>query len=99
VPAVSGEVWVLRPGPGSQDTDCPADIPTRDPPETCWKDERIVDAFAADGRFLGSVALPDHLRLEPRPFIRADTVVGVVQDDAGTIMVKRYRVVVPGEAR
>ena len=105
VPAVSGEVWVVRAGAGYEDDTCEPDIPMRDPPDSCWKETRIVDAFAADGRYLGEVDVPDELRLEPldrrrvepaRPYIRGDMVVGVVQDEAGTIMVKRYRLVLPG---
>jgi len=97
VPAVSGEVWVVRPGPGYETSNCPTDIPTQDPPESCWKDRRVVDVFGPEGRLLGTLDVPSELQLEPRPFIRGDMVVGVVQDEAGTIMVKRYRVVLPGE--
>ena len=99
VPAVSGEVWVVRPGPGYEDTDCEPYGYGLEAPDSCWKETRIVDAFAADGRYLGAVDVPDELQLDarPRPHIRGDMVVGVVQDEVGTIMVKRYRLVLPGE--
>jgi hypothetical protein len=106
IPAASGEVWVVRAGAGYEDDTCEADIPMQGPPDRCWKETRIVDAFAADGRYLGAVEVPDELRLEPldrnrsepaRPYIHGDMVVGVVQDEVGTIMVKRYRLVLPGE--
>jgi len=99
VPAVSGELWVVRPGPGYQDTNCEPYAFGMEAPETCWKDTRIVDVFGADGRFHGQVDVPERFRLTPRPFIRANTVVGIVENEAGTIMVKRYRLVLPGEQR
>lgn len=99
VPAVSGEVWVIRPGAGYEDTHCEADIPTREPPPSCWHDTRIVDVFGTEGRFLGTLNVPQELRLEPRPFVSNDTVVGIVQDDAGTVMVKRYRLVPSAQER
>ncbi len=104
VPALSGEVWVQRAGAGYEDTDCEPYAYGLEAPETCWKDTRIVDAFAADGRYLGAVDVPDGLRLFetwgriwPWPYIHDEMVVGVVEDQAGTIMVKRYRLVLPGE--
>jgi hypothetical protein len=95
VPAVTGEVWVVRPGSGYEDTSCDVDIPTKDAPERCWRDERIVEAFDAAGRFLGSIEVPVELRFEPRPHVSSDTIVGLVQDDAGTLLVKRYRLMAP----
>ena len=97
VPASSGDVWVIRPGPGYEDTQCDPETAMDEAPEICWKDSRIVDVFGADGRLLGQVDVPRQLRLTPRPFIQEETVVGVIQDEAGTIMVKRYRLVLPGE--
>jgi hypothetical protein len=101
IPAVSGETWVVRPGRSSRIPGCDEGSfePTGKP--HCWREERIVDVFGADGRYLGDVVVPDDLPLErydPRPFIRAADVIGVVEDDAGTIRVKRYRLVVPGES-
>ena len=58
---------------------------------------RIVEVFDAEGRFSGPVDVPEEFRFEPRPFIRDEIVLGVVQDAAGTIMVKRYRLMLPGE--
>jgi hypothetical protein len=99
VPALSGEVWVVRMGPGYEDFDCDPTSAMDEAPERCWKDSRIVDVFDADGRFSGAVDIPGELRFVPRPFIRDETVVGVVQDETGTIMVKRYRLVLPGEGK
>ena len=33
----------------------------------------------------------------PNTFVRADTVIATAEDDASTIIVKRYRLVLPGE--
>ncbi len=96
VPAVTGVVWVVRPGPGYEDTTCEPITPMHEPPATCWKDARIVDVFGADGRLLGRVDLPPGIRVRPRPYVWRGGLIGVFQDDAGTIMVKRYRLALPG---
>ena len=54
----------------------------------------VLDAFGGDGRFLGTVSL-DHY--PGNAFIDGETIAMAVTDDAGTIMVKRYRLVLPGE--
>ncbi len=63
---------------------------------TCWRSPFIWDVFAADGRYLGGLDLPDMLVVAD-PFMSGETLVLAVEDDAGTIMVKRYRLVLPGE--
>ena len=97
VPAESGEVWVVRPGTGRQVADCDEDAfePSEDAP--CWEEGRIVDVFGADGRYLGEVNVPDEVSMQPLPFIRGNDIIARIEDDAGTIMVKRYRLVLPGE--
>jgi hypothetical protein len=94
--ALSGEVWVVRPGesrpvPGCVEEDLePTGLPQ------CWHEERIVDVFGPDGRYLGDVAVSDDLALTPfgpRPFIRGTDVIGVVEDGEGTIRVKRCRLI------
>jgi hypothetical protein len=95
-----GRVWVVRPGPGRRNDDCPS---FRSPgpttvPTSCWQDSRLVDVFEIEtGRYLGEVALPEGLATNPEPHIDGDRVVAAFQDDAGTIIVKRYRLVLPGE--
>ncbi len=94
--STSGDLWVLRPGPGIRDLACNEP----DSGVSCWKDSFLVDAFDPGGRFLGSVDLPREMRdplLSVRPFRNGKRVVAVVENDAGTIMVKRYRLVLPGE--
>ena len=63
----------------------------------CWSEPQAVDVFGADGRYLGRVALPDTVQLSARSWISDRTVVAAVEDEAGTIMVERYRLVLPGE--
>jgi hypothetical protein len=94
-----GLIWVIRPGPGEQGEDCApfgaGVLEMRLRP--CWRDARLVDVFEIDGgRYLGEVQIPDGLVLNPEPYIEGGQLVGVIEDEAGTIMVKRYRLVLPG---
>ena len=69
----------------------------------CWRDSYELGVFDEDGKYLGSVEVPEVFYnrrsevLDPAPFMRGNTVLVAVQDEAGTIMVKRYRLVLPGE--
>jgi hypothetical protein len=100
--STTGEIWVLRETAGRENPGCV------DPSEgdfmtaaqnLCWERRMGVDAFAADGRFLGAVELPEELPvlIFTRAMLRGDALVTELIDDAGTIMVKRYRLVPPGE--
>jgi hypothetical protein len=103
LPSLSGDLWLIRQGPASP-ADCEmapeemARVLAMNPLELpeCLLGETIVDVFDGAGRYLGGVeGFPnDHYGA----FISGDTVVAVVQDDAGTDMVKRYRLVLPGGA-
>jgi hypothetical protein len=62
----------------------------------CWRDEYVYDLFDTDGRYLGVVEVPDGFRLSPRPYIRDDLVVALVEDEEGVPYVKRFRLVAPG---
>lgn len=63
-------------------------------------DERQVseaDVFdEATGKFLGEVELPEGVTLRAS-FIEGDAVYTPVEDEAGTIRVKRFRLVLPGD--
>jgi hypothetical protein len=64
----------------------------------CWRYMLTFDVFGEDGRFLGEVdtprnLLPSSLMLH----VVGDRVIGVEMDDLGTVLVKRYRLVLPGE--
>ena len=98
---VSGEIWVWRSGPSRSLPDCmdePAENPRLARERPCWRSETILDVFGRDGRYLGQVEPPAGLRPAPsNPFVRGDRLYAVIEDEAGTIMVKRYRLVPPGE--
>lgn len=97
VPTASGEVWVARPGRGSPVPGCEPDPDEVSSTPPCWQEERLIDVFGADGRYLGALDAPEALSLRPPPFIRGNDVIAMVENEAGTIMVKRYRLVLPGE--
>jgi hypothetical protein len=104
IPTLSGELWLMRFGPASP-RDCAltpeetVDELRRSPfafqlPE-CVSGGMSFDVFDNGGRFLGSVEDLPHFN---SPFMSGDTVVALAQDEAGTVMVKRYRLVLPGDA-
>jgi len=103
IAARTGEIWVSRPGPNRRLQDCAdpsgglEELMSRGP---CWERTRTYEVFGPDGRFLGPVDLPDELRrldqIAP-PWIAGDRFIAAFSDEAGTIMVKRYRLVLPGE--
>ena len=103
IPGRRGRTWLMRERASREVPDCGADTST-----TCWVSEGYdLDAFDADGRYLGSTTFLADLRdvtvgaLDRAPtapiFIDGDTIVAAVSDAVGTIMVKRYRLVLPGE--
>ena len=101
IAAASGQFWVARSGPSLRVDDCLED-PSEDPvlalSKPCWPSEEILDAFGGDGRYSGKVEIPRGLHPSPQNvFVRDDLVLAVIEDEAGTIMVKRYRLVLPGE--
>jgi hypothetical protein len=59
----------------------------------------MLAVFAADGRYLGEVEVPPGMTALAgvATFVDAPMVVASFEDEAGTIMVKRYRLVLPGE--
>jgi hypothetical protein len=93
----SDRIWVLRAGPGRYDPECSTDPEVDGPP--CWTDTPLVDVFDLEGRFLGSVDAPEELDLFDEffvpPYIEGDMIISVVEDEWGTIRVKRYRLVLP----
>lgn len=101
-PTMDGGVWVERQGRSVRLPDCVEDPVEADyvsaMQNRCWTDEWIHDAFDVDGRYLGEVEFPAELRGDPlTTFVDGKMVVGPAQDEAGTVMVKRYRLVLPGE--
>ncbi len=64
----------------------------------CWAPANYFwDAFRPDGRFLGELEVPESVTHRTPTFLGDEVFLAVVQDDAGTIMVKRYRLVLPGK--
>ncbi len=105
IPTHDGGVWVVRAGPGEEHPGCAeagADLGEM-AESPCWTDTYVIDAFAADGRYLGEVVVPEvfynkrYQKFRPTPYVRADQFIAAIEDEAGTIMVKRYRLVLPGE--
>ena len=102
LPDHSGRTWLLRDGASRRVAgDCTEAFD--DSGEwgrgfrSCWVADQFLDAFDADGRYLGEVQVPSTANVSGDVFIRDDVLVAPANDDAGTIMVKRYRLVLPGE--
>ena len=95
----SGRIWVIRPGPSRHvDGDCDEN-PEPGPGfgEPCWTQTTIWEIFGEDGRFLGTAEVPEGTQVSPPPYIRDELFVAWSLDEASTPMVKRYRLVLPGE--
>ncbi len=95
----SGRIWVIRRTGVSKVPGCTEDPLSVERADLvpCWALQYTADAFEeATGKFLGPVALPDGVTLR-EAYIEGDAVYTPVEDEAGTIMVKRYRLVLPGE--
>ncbi len=102
VHALSGEIWVFREGPSehlADGVDDPLEVGIQDASANPgWRSKWIIDVFSPDGLYLGEVEVPPGIRPDGRRFFADDRmVVTVVENEAGTIMVKRYRLVLPGE--
>ena len=100
VPALSGETWVARSRASTRLDDCAEDPLQEGHPagyeRPCWQNEQVVDVFGADGRYLGEVELPEGAALFALTFfIDGDRIVAAVEDAAGTITVRRYRLMRP----
>jgi hypothetical protein len=50
------------------------------------------DVFAADGRYLGHVRVPDTFRVEPEPIVRDGYVWAVTRDELDVATIVRFRV-------
>ena len=96
---LSGRIWVRRPGSGYHvDTECHENpLVESDNEEPCWREHTTWDVFDEEGRFLGKADVPEGISLYPGPYIRDDVFLSSFMDEMGTIMVKRYRLVLPGE--
>lgn len=97
IPDHRGRVWVSREGPATPVQDCtePEDPRPGEPSVPCWEAQPILDVFALDGNFLGSLDRPEGLQLFG-PFIRGDVMVAGHQDEMGVWKIRVYRIVLPG---
>ena len=95
-----GVFWVRRLVRTESVNDCDASpavaLAENRPARPCFREIEGFDVFAVDGRYLGQVEMPP-VDLVEQPTIDGDTLVLALEDESGTIMVKRYRLVLPGE--
>ena len=99
VPDENGRIWVFRSGPGVRLLDCNEDATDAWSllERPCWEESVLLDVFDDQGRYLGAVKVPEEFSgrhpaiIQPRPFIRNDIMIAAVEDESGTVMVKRYR--------
>ena len=98
IPDQGGRTWVVRELAGERLNDCEPDPDDFDGyvARPCWRQPYALDGFSVDGRFLGTIKLPAELRVDVEPDIRDDMMIAVAEDQAGAIMVKRYRLILPG---
>lgn len=62
----------------------------------CSESAQVWDYFAPDGRYLGEIEAPSE-RMRWIPFLDGNRITMMVEDEAGTLMAKRYRLIPPGE--
>lgn len=96
-PDRSGRIWVLRQGPGRR-VEGGVEDPLKEEgawSNPFWRDTQLVDVFDMDGRYLGEVDLPEHMRFRPQPVIDDEIIVCYMEDEEGIPFVKRYRLVLP----
>jgi len=95
----SSRVWVKRTGPAIHHPDCDPDpLAAAGAGQPCWESEILVEVFDLEGAYLGRVEWPDDVVLDRSTWIRGDTVLARGEDEAGTVRVKRYRLVRPADA-
>lgn len=94
-----GRVWVIRAVRTERVPDCDPTPEIDDPrPTSCWRSVTGLDAFEEEtGRYLGQTEVPGIDLLRVQPAFLDNSVITAVQANDGTIMVKRYRLVLPGE--
>jgi hypothetical protein len=90
----TGRILLFREGASHRVEGCEIDFtePGSSFPQ-CWRTEYFWDVFDNEGIFLGRVESP--VGWVGTPFIRDDLWLIRTEDEAGTVMVKRYRLVLP----
>lgn len=84
MPDHDGRIWVLREQESVLTSECLEDVPECWMPAGYW-----LDAFGADGRYLGTTTFDR--RLGGWPYIDGTTVIAAEIDEAGTYRVTKYR--------
>jgi hypothetical protein len=104
LPTADGDIWVIREGPGRPIEDCdPSEmVPSPlgrgpDRPRRCSLPTMIIDAFDGEGRYLGEVDFGGRMPVPSRSVVIGGSLITESQDEAGTIIVKRHRLVLAGE--
>lgn len=94
-PTQGNQVLVVREGPSHlvEGCDTAFDLNVY-PTEDCYRPERVWDMFDVEGNYLGEVIRPQYTRLWT-PFWRDDVLLLVVEDEIGTVMLKRFRFQLP----
>lgn len=96
-PTQGNQVLVVREGPSRLVEGCDVNFDLNEgPQEPCYTPDRAWDMFDLEGNYLGEVLRPDVGRLF-LPFWRDDILLLVVEDELGTMTVKRFRFQLPGE--
>jgi len=94
-----GRVWVLREMEGEPIQNCArgSEDAVERIERPCWRRPRVFDIFEADGRFLTTVEAPSRLRPDIWPVIGGSMLLVAEEDDIGNVVVRRYRLVLPGD--
>jgi len=91
-------VLVVREGPSHLVDGCDPYFDLNEgPQDDCYRPERTWDMFDLEGNYLGEVIRPRFARLF-LPFWRDDALLLVVEDELGTVMLKRFRFELPADA-
>jgi len=98
LPAHDGSFWVVRELVGERLGDCndsPDDFFGFDE-APCWRQPYAADIFDEEGSYLGTVAMPDGIRYDVRPYIRGEVFIALVEDADSVARVKRFALAPPG---
>jgi hypothetical protein len=87
-----GRLWVQTSTVGVARDNPDFDASDRDSRATLWVEPVAFDVFAADGSFLGSVAVPEDFSVVPEPVFDGDFAWSVTLDSLGVERVVRYRI-------
>jgi len=97
-PTRGNRLLVVREGPSHLVEGCDPTFDLNEgPADDCYRPERVWDMFDLEGNYLGEVIRPQFARLWT-PFWGDDLLLLVVEDEIGTVMVKRFRFRLPGVA-